>query len=173
MAAHRKMLGSVDDPAVLSLMALIETQSKTTLANWAAEYAASNYLSILGQREGDCRIWEAREVVQAYLHGELSLKETKPVLAAARKAAQEETDPVRQAAARAISTACSTLTTPTNALGFVFYGAAAYAYHSAGLEAGREELDCLAQEELRRILKSLQEAAVPDEAVPVKINWNC
>ena len=52
----------------------------------------------------------------------LILEEAKVLLAEARKAAQEETDPVRQAAARAVSTACGTLTTPTNALGFAFYG---------------------------------------------------
>ena len=115
----------------------------------------------------------AVEAVSANLRGDLTLKEAKVLLAEARKAAQEETDPVRQAAARAVSTACGTLTTPTNALGFAFYGAAAWAYHTAGTEAAREERDRLAQEELERILTSLRRAAVPDEADPVNVNWNC
>ena len=35
MAKLRKMLGSMEDPVVTGLMALIETQSKATLARWA------------------------------------------------------------------------------------------------------------------------------------------
>ncbi len=36
MAKLRKMLGRADDPQIIQLMRLIETQSKTTLAAWAA-----------------------------------------------------------------------------------------------------------------------------------------
>ena len=39
MAKLRKMLGSVEDPAVRELMGLIETQSRTTLTRWAAAYS--------------------------------------------------------------------------------------------------------------------------------------
>ena len=171
MAKLRKMLGSVEDPAVRELMGLIETQSRTTLTRWAAAYTAEQYLPLTGGEDG--RLSAAVEAVSANLRGDLTLKEAKVLLAEARKAAQEETDPVRQAAARAVSTACGTLTTPTNALGFAFYGAAAWAYHTAGTEAAREEHDRLAQEGLERILTSLRRAAVPDEADPVKVNWNC
>ena len=173
MAKLRKMLGSVEDASVVGLMALIETQSKGTLAGWAAEYAAERYLPLFGQEGPDARITDALAAVRSALRGDTPLKEVRPLLAAARKAAQEETDPIRQAAARAVSTACGTLTTPTNALGFAFYGAAAYAYASAGTDAAREVHDRLAQEELERILSSLQRSAVPDEADPVRIDWNC
>lgn len=172
MAKLRKMLGSVEDLAVTGLMALIETQSKATLARWAAEYAGGRYLPLLECREAEPPS-VAVEAVRACLEGRMPLKEVKPVLAAARKSAQEERDPVRQAAARAVATACGVLTTPTNALGFAFYGAAAIAYHEAGTEADRAVHDRLAQEELERILSSLQAVAVPDEPEPVKVNWNC
>lgn len=171
MAKLRKMLGSVEDPAIRELMGLIETQSRITLTRWAVAYTAERYLPLTDRADG--RLPAAVEAVRANLRGELTLKEAKVLLAEARKAAQEETDPVRQAAARAVSTACGVLTTPTNALGFAFYGAAAWAYHTAGTEAAREEHDRLAQGELERILTSLREAAVPDEADPVKVNWNC
>lgn len=46
MAKLRKMLGSLEDPNIVSLMSLIETQSKTTLANWAITYAEDNFLKI-------------------------------------------------------------------------------------------------------------------------------
>ena len=54
--------------------------------------------------------------------GSTTLKDTKPALRAALTAAREtgDADPVAQAAARAISTACGVIQTPTNALGFAF-----------------------------------------------------
>lgn len=169
----RKMMGSVEDIPVVRLMALIETQSKLTLTQWAVEYTADRYLPMLGQCRTAKRSAAAVEAVRSHLRGELPLKEVRPLLSDARKAAQEEQNPVRQAAARALSTACGTLTTPSNALGFAFYGAAAYAYHSAGTEATRELQDDLAQEELERILGSLQAVAVQNETNPVRISWNC
>ena len=65
------------------------------------------------------------------------------------------------------------MTTPTNALGFAFYGAAAWAYHTAETKAAAETHDALATEELTRIADALEAMAVPDESDPVKINWGC
>ena len=44
MPKLRKMLGNVTDPVVQSLMGLIETQSRATLAHWAVNCAAQRYL---------------------------------------------------------------------------------------------------------------------------------
>ena len=52
MAKLRKMLGSVEDPAVRELMGLIETQSRTTLTRWAAAYTAEQYLPLTGGGNG-------------------------------------------------------------------------------------------------------------------------
>lgn len=38
MAKLRKMLGSADSPYIVSLMRLIETQSKETIAGWCLDY---------------------------------------------------------------------------------------------------------------------------------------
>ena len=46
MAKLRKMLGSLDDPSVAALMRLIETQSRETLAKWAADYTETHYLPV-------------------------------------------------------------------------------------------------------------------------------
>lgn len=46
MPKLRKMLGNVTDPVVQSLMGLIETQSRSTLAHWAVNCAAQRYLPI-------------------------------------------------------------------------------------------------------------------------------
>ena len=63
--------------------------------------------------------------------------------------------------------------TPTNALGFAFYGAAAAAYDEAGLSGDSAEYERLADMEFDRIIASLRHAAVDDEPNPVKVRWNC
>ena len=173
MAALRKMLGSLDDPAVKELMGLMETQSKTTLAAWSAAYVRAHMLPVLAAC-GDARPEAAIDAVEACLRGERTLKDIKPALTDARTAAKELTaTPVVQAAARAIGTAAAVLSTPTNALGWTFYNAAVYAFMTAGVDSSREEQDRLASEEMQRVLASLRAAAIPDEPNPVKLDWGC
>ena len=78
-----------------------------------------------------------------------------------------------QAAARAVATACAAIQTPTNALGFLFYGAAASAYQTAGLTQNAECYDRMALNEFRKAFQSLQRVSLPDEPNPAKIKWNC
>ena len=169
----RKMLGSIDSPECIGLMRLIETQSKETLAKWAVGYAQENYLPVYEKTGENGCYARAVEACNAFLAGETKLADVKPLLKEARESAAKETDPIAQAAARAISTACSTVTTPTGALGYLFYGAAVFAYTTAGLEASAEEYDALASQELARALDSLHAVAVENEPNPAKINWNC
>ena len=168
--ALRKMLGSAEHPSIVRMMKVIETQSKSTLADFAINYVAVHYLPIAA---GDARLTAAVEGVNGHLRGEIKLKDLKVLLKDARTASQEEADTVRQAAKRAIAVAAAVITTPTNALGFAFYGAAAHAYHTAGTQASREAHDMLADEELARILAALEATAVENEPDPVKISWNC
>lgn len=175
MAKLRRMLGDINSPECIGLMRLIETQSKQVLAAWAVSYAKDNYLGILEEEcPGSGAVKEAVAACEEYLSGNKKLSEIKPAVKAAVQTAREiSNNPVGQAAARAVSTACGTVQTPTNALGFLFYGAAAAAYSEAGLEEKPEVYEKLASEELKRALVSLKAAAVPDEPNPVKINWNC
>ena len=46
MAKLRKMLGDPTGPRAKALMALIDTQSASTLGRWAAAYAEERYLPI-------------------------------------------------------------------------------------------------------------------------------
>lgn len=174
-AKLRKMLGSLDDPEIVALMRLIETQSRETLASWSLDYAVSQYWPILVSCGcADARLDIAVAAGRDYQAGTIALKELKKACAGARKAAQEcAGGPAAQAAARAVATACAVPQTPTNALGFVFYGAAASAYASAGLDESPARYDALAKEELGRVLDSLRAASVPDELDPVRISWNC
>lgn len=170
MPKLRKMLGDINSPECVAMMRLIETQSKSTLAKWAVEYA-KKYLEIYN--EGNSRPGEIISVCEEHLNGGMKLAEVKPFIKEAQEIARAEENPIYQAAARAISTACGTVNTPTNALGFLFYGAAAVAYSTIGLEATAEEYDRIAAEEFRKAYASLEKVSVPDEEKPAKIKWGC
>lgn len=173
MAQLRKMLGELDDPSVIGLMRQIETQSKQTLAAWAADEVRTRMLPLLAGC-ADARPQAAIEAVEAWLAGAMALKALKPMLVDARKASQELTaDPVQQAAARSIATACAVVTTPTNALGYTFYFAAACAYAQAGLSADKQTYDTLASQELARLLDTLKARSEEHAADPVRVNWGC
>lgn len=175
MPKLRKMLGDIHSPECIAMMRLIETQSKDTLASWAAAYVKKN---ILGIYETECpESTQLREIItltEACVNGEKKLAEIKPALKAAAQVARDLPDqPVAQAAARAIATACATVQTPTNALGFLFYCAAATAYSTAGTKESSEVYDRIAAAEFRRAYESLKQAAVEDEPNPAKIKWGC
>lgn len=175
MAKLRKMLGDINAPIIGSLKGLIETQSKETLANWAIRYAEEHFLDIYEKSyPEDMTFHEAIKAVREYVAGEMKLKDVKPFLREAAKVAREvDGNPAAQAAARAVSVACAVIQTPTNALGFTFYGAAAVAYDRLGLEEKREVYDAVADGEFQNMLKALEAVAVENEENPAKINWNC
>ena len=172
--ALRKMLGSADHPEIIRMMQLIETQSKATLTCFSADYAEAHYLPITDALiPEERRLRDALAAVRAHMDG-APLSAVKAAVKEARATAQALTKfPVAQAAARAIATACGVAVTPTNALGFTFYGAAAFAYHTAGTEADRTVHDSLADQELVRIRAALEAACIPDEPGPVKVDWGC
>ncbi len=175
MAKLRKMLGSPDSPEIIALMGLIETQSKETLARWAYHWAKEQYLPVYRKDYPvDIRLSEALATVEDCLENRRKWKDIKPVLKAAADASREaEGNPAAQAAARAISTACGVLQTPTNSLGFLFYGAAALAYSQAGTAESPEVYEELARKHFQDAFQSLEKVAVPHEPNPAKINWNC
>lgn len=170
MAKLRKTLGSPTEPAVISLMENMEGKSKETLTTWAMDYVAEKYLPLAAEPSLFAELLEKTKDCMA---GSLPLKEWKVLLAEARKASAAEKEPVREAAARAIVTACGTWQTPTNALGFCFYGAAAMAYHQAGTAETKEAYDMLATKELEQILATLQQVKTAPEEQAAKLQWNC
>lgn len=175
MAKLRKMLGDIKSVECINLMNLIETQSHETLSKWAINYAEKNYLSIfLEEMPQDNSLKNAIAACKEYLGGEKALKDVKPHLKTAAETARNISDnPIAQAAARAVSTACAVVQTPTNSLGFLFYGAAAYAYNKLELSETNENYDKAAKEELQKAFYELKKVSVQDEPNPAKINWNC
>ena len=175
MAKLRKMLGNINDKVIIQLMRTIETQSKTTISSWAVDYVEKNILSIYEKEcSEDLRLSKIISSTKEYLDDKIKLKEIKEVLKEVKTIPKElEENPVAQASARAILTACGTVQTPTNALGFTFYAVAAIVYNEVGLNENTEIYDTLAAKEFVKVLESLQSVAIDNEENPVKINWNC
>lgn len=175
MVQLRKMLGDISSEECVALMHLIETQSKSTLSKWAIEYARRNYLTVYQRHCADDHTMAGLlAVCRAYAMGEGELKQAKNAIKMMRQRARELGEqPVAQVAARALSTGCAAIQTPSNAFGFLLYGAAAVSYDELGLACERETYDATAARELRRALASLQSAAIAGEANPAKISWNC
>ena len=170
MAKLRKTLGSPTEPAVVALMEGMEGKSKEALTTWAMAYVTKKYLPLVAETP---LFAELLEKTKDCMTGNLPLKDWKALLAEARKASAAEKEPVREAAARAIVTACGTWQTPTNALGFCFYGAAAMAYHQAGTAETKETYDMLATKELEQILASLKQVKTAPDEQAAKLQWNC
>lgn len=175
MAKLRKMFGDINSDECISMMKLIETQSHVMLATWAINYAENNYLEIyMKEYPKDLRFENLISDCKKYLTGDIKLNEIKQRLKESRQIANEfENNPIAQAAARAISTACATIQTPTNSVGFIFYGAATVAYSEVGITEKVEIYENIALKEFKKAFDSLKEVSVPDEKNPVKIKWNC
>ena len=174
MAKLRKMLGDIRSEECGELMKLIGSQSRETLSRWAVSYAWEFYLPVFRAEKGEgSALEQAADLCRRSLSEGVSPARLSQSLKELRQLAAEPAGPAAQAAARAAAAACGVARTPTNALGFLFYGAAAIAYSRAGLEESPETYERLAAEELRHALESLRQAAVPDEPNPVDIDWNC
>ena len=175
MAKLRKMLGRADDPEIIALMRLMETQSSRMLACFAADYALKNWLPVYEAHcPQDGRVCEALDAAAAWARGEIKAAPAKEKIRAAVCAAKEaQENPAAQAAARAAATAAGVMGTPTNALGMCFYGAAALAYHTLGVCALAGDYDEAAAREFMRVHEALSRDAVPEEPNPARINWNC
>jgi len=173
---YRKMLSDINAPYLQSLMKLIETQSKTTLARWGIEYASKHILPVYERAyPGDKRPENALSAAKDWLEGKVKLPYVKNIIlnechAAAREA---EGNPAAQAAARACGQAAATIHTPTHSLGLALYGALAIAYDRLGADADWDALVSAAAEEYARMEAALRAAAVENEPNPAKINWNC
>lgn len=175
MAKLRKMLGAADSPYILSLMSLIETQSKTTIGDWCVDYAEKYILNIYEKAFlEDDRLRLAVEAYRSYRKGELKLPELKKAVALTVQAAKEaEKNPAAQAAARTIGQAIGAVYTPTHSLGLAFYGAAAIAYDRVGLEEKPEVYDQIAAQECAKMEEALRACMVENEKNPAKIKWYC
>lgn len=175
MAKIRKMLEKADSPYIISLMKLIETQSKNTIVKWCDEYARENILPIYEKDyPEDTRLRNSLNATSEWLDGKIKLAEAKKIIKEAQVAAREaEGNQAAQAAARAIGAITSTINTITSSLGLVFYGAAAIAYSSVGVNENDGVYDEIVARECKKMEKTLEKITIKDETNSTKINWYC
>ncbi|MGL4373257.1 MAG: putative immunity protein [Turicibacter sp.] len=175
MAKIRKMLGKVDSPAIVSLMRLIETQSKNTIVRWCNDYAREHILPIYEKDYPlDDRLKNGLNATNEWLDGNMKLVDAKKIIKDVQIAAREaEGNHSAQAAARAIGATTGSINTITSSLGLAFYGAAAIAYSSVGMDEANEVYDEIAVREFKNMKIALLKIAIADEPNPAKINWNC
>ena len=173
MAKIKKTLGDINSPQCQKLMHLIESQNQITLANWAIDYATNNYLPIY-QKSYNEAIMNQCLICKKAINDKNQLKPAKEAIKQIRNLAKEFTSqPEIEASIKAIATACATIVTPSNALGFLFYGNAALAYDTLGLKATDEEYAIFSQQQLQKALDLLKKIAIQNEKNPVKIKWSC
>lgn len=175
MAKHRKMLGDWEAPYIQSLIKLVETQSKTTLANWCVDYSESRLLPIYESAyPNDLRPRNALAAAREWLSGRIKLPQAKAVILECHAAAREaEANPSAQAAARAIGQCASTIHSASHCAGLALYGALAVAYDTVGIDADWSELERSAAEECGRMEAALRAMAVENEPNPAKLTWKC
>lgn len=171
----RKMLCNLEAPYTQSLMRLIETQSKITIANWCVTYAEEHILPIFEKAyPEDNRPRAALGAAHDWLESKIKLPAAKKLILDAHAAARDaESNPAAQAAARTCGHAAAVIHTPTHSLGLAFYGAAALAYDRVGINEKPEVYDRIAAEECVKMEAALRSVAVENEPNPAKINWNC
>ncbi|MDR1992805.1 MAG: hypothetical protein LBQ98_04805 [Nitrososphaerota archaeon] len=174
MSKLRKMLGAVDSPYIISLMQLIETQSKATIASWCIDYCEEYILPIFEKHcPGDNRPRMAINASRDWFEGKKKFLEVKNIILNECHAAARELDdnPAAQAAARACGQVSACFHTPTHSLGLAFYGAAAIAYDRVGLDETPEVYNRIAAEECTKMETALRAVAVDNELNPAKIKW--
>lgn len=175
MPKMKKMLSDWKAPYIQSLMRLIETQSKETLANWAIDYCET-VMQPLWERDypDDLRPQKALKAAREWLAGTIKLPQAKKAILTCHGAARNaEGNPVAQAAARAIGQSASTIHSARHCIGLAFYGALAVAYDQLGTAASWDEIEQSVAAECGRIEAALRRMAVENETNPAKINWNC
>ena len=176
MPKYRKMLNDINAPYIRSLMRLIDTQSKTTLANWCIDYSERVIVPIYEKHcPGDSRPQSALNAAREWLCGNIKLPEVKKIILNGCHAAARELDanPTAQAAARTCGQVSSCVHAPKHSLGLALYGALAVAYDKLGIDAGWDALLLAAAEECVNMEAALRAVAAENEPNPAKIKWNC
>lgn len=175
MPKARKMLSDWEAPYLQPLIALVETQGKTTLANWALDYSERIILPLWNKHyPEDSRPEQALHAAREWLSGAIKLPQAKPAILACHAAAREAGEnPVAQAAARTIGQSASTIHSAGHCIGLALYGALAIAYDTLGTKASWEELESCAALACGQMLDALRAVSVEDEPNPAKISWKC
>ncbi|MDR1642039.1 MAG: hypothetical protein LBT59_20315 [Clostridiales bacterium] len=170
----RKLLGYSDAPYSISLMKLIETQSKPTIVKWCVDYSELFYLPVWQKHApDDQRPVLALEAARKWLAKEVKCQDVRNAAWDSHLAAKDAiSSPAAEAAARAIANAALTVHVATHSIRMAYYGAAAVAYDKAGCLASQEALDALAEDEFKRLSEALLAVSVENEPNPAEHKWS-
>lgn len=173
MSKYRKMLEGSGE-GVGKLMRLIQTQSLKTLVKWTTDYDEQHFLPMYEKHfPYDDRPRVAIAAARDWLDDKMKLTTTKPLFKPCFTAAQEaNSNPVAQAAARAIYSAVATASTPTMSISIAYYGAAV-AYDRIGTGEPPEVYEKMAEEVFADEYTALKKIAVENEPNPAKFKWEC
>jgi hypothetical protein len=170
------MLNNCSTPHIQSLMQLISTQSKPTVAKWAVDYAERILLPLWNKYSPtDNRPRLSLEAARATIAGTIKWNTgLNTAVQACNKASNDAEDtPAPRAAARAIAQCSSAIHSASHSIGLALYGALAVAYDELGVNAPWQELTARAEEECGNMLSALQAVAVENEPKPCKTGWEC
>jgi len=175
MSKTRKMLSDWNAPYIQSLLKLIETQSKATLATWAVDYSQLVILPLWNKYyPDDLRPLKAINAARDWLSGTIKLPLAKPAILECHGAARDaHENPIAQASARAIGQSASTIHSARHCIGLAFYGALAIAYDRVGADSPWEQIEQCAAEECACMEAALRAVSVDDEPNQAKIDWKC
>lgn len=159
MAIYKKILSNLDAPYLLELRELVQSQSKSTLIQWAVTYSEQVMIPLWKKyHPDDPRPMEALEAARLWVKGVIKLPTAKTVILYCHKAAREvEGNLVAQGAARAIAHSASTIHSARHSIGLVLYGALAIAYDQLGINAPWDELERKAAQECEKMLIALKQ----------------
>jgi hypothetical protein len=172
----RKTYGKADAPSTVALMRLIETQSKTTVANWTLDYAEQKILPLFMKHcPNDERPAHAIAAAREWLDGKVKLPYVKNIILNECHAAARELDDnlVAQAAARAIGQSAGSIHAAPHSLGLYFYAAAAVCYDRLRFDASEVEYEAVAEEVCADYTDALRAVAVENEPNPAVCKWHC
>lgn len=176
MSKPRRMLPNWEAPYIQSLVKLIETQSKETIANWCIDYAESFLLPIYrNSYPNDTRPLSALTAARELLAGKIKYKpQVKDAITDCQNAAKEaDNNPASRAAVMAIGRCASSANSPSHCIGLALYGALAVAYSNLGDKASWSDLEAAAAYECGKMEKALSKVAVCGETNLAKLSWDC
>lgn len=173
MGKLRKMLSDWEAPYIQSLVKLVETQSKPTLANWCISYCEVHILPVYETHcPKDDRPRNALNAARSWLAGSIKLPQVKAAILDCHAAARElADDPAAQACARTIGQCASAVHSVSHCMGIALYGALAIAYDQLGSKAPWAQLEAFSAEECGRMEAALRAVAVKDEQNPARFIW--
>lgn len=148
----RKILFSREDECLLLLGALLQEQTRRTVALWAFALAEETVSALEKKHPGERRPREALAAARMWAAGEIKMPAAQRAILDCHALARELADPADAARCHAVGQALSVVHTPRHAMGYPIYDLTA-----AALEEGLSQKSRLAQEDMQNCRARIEE----------------